>query len=143
MMSLFSKSLLKLVNTKLMPQLASLNYRVVEHEEGESFDNAIVVVDGPGFRMRIIRERGQLFVDFGSHAEPASWFDSSVVMGLLALRDGDGWHSTKAGVVLLELAAFVLANEARLVGLFGSSRFAETKERLRAVREQQSVERWG
>jgi hypothetical protein len=142
-MSLFSPNLLKLVNSKLMPRLPSLNYRVVEHEKGQAFDNAMVIVDGPEFRMRVVRERGQLFVDFGSLAEPRSWFDSSVVMAVLGLRGGDGWHSTDADMVLFELASFVLANEARIVGLFESSLFAKSKELLLAVQKQQSDDRWG
>jgi hypothetical protein len=142
-MSFFSKSLLKLVETKLMPRLAPLGYRVVEHEKGESFDNASVLIDGPTFHMRIIRERGQLFVDFGSFSEPGQWFDSTVVMGVLGLRGGDGWHSTDADTVLGELAVFVRENEASLKGLFEPSRFSESKGRLLAVREQQSVDRWG
>lgn len=142
-MPFFSKSLLKLVDTNLMSRLTPLNYRVVEHEEGQSFDNALVVVDSPAFRMRVIRERGQLFVDFGSLAEPSSWYDSSVVMGALGLRGGDGWHSTNADTVFSELADFVIANEGRLAGLFEPSRFAESKGKLVAVREQQSADRWG
>src|SRR4051812_3178043 len=117
-MSLFSKSLLKLVDGKLVPRLAPLGFRVVEHEEGQAFDNALVILEGPELRLRVIRERGQLFVEFGSPAEPAVWFNSSVVMGLLSIGSKDGWHSTDADAVLSELAQFIYTNGSLLNGLF-------------------------
>lgn len=142
-MSFFTTDFPSLVDAYVLSRLQSLGYRRVFEEKGESFDNAMVVVESPRLRVRLVRERGQLFVDFGSAAEPAVWFDSSVVMDALALRGGDGWHSTEAKATLADVAGFIATHEARLAEMFGPATFKESKQRLLAVRERQSVERWG
>ena len=142
-MALFTPSLVSLVREHLMPTLSPLGYHVVSDERSDAFDNALVVVEGPELRIRVVRERSQVFVDFGSVAEPAVWFDSTVVMEFLGLRNGDGWHSTHAKTVLRELGAFLCGHKALLTETFDPSSFQTVKSRLAAVREKQSAERCG
>jgi hypothetical protein len=139
----FTPSLVSLVDKHLLSRLGPLGYRRVADEKFDSFDDAIVVMERSPLRIRVLRDRGQIFVDFGSVAELTVWFDSHVVMEALSLRERTGWNSTNAKAVLADLAGFVVAYDSQLNAMFESATFKESKARLVGVREKQSVERWG
>jgi hypothetical protein len=63
-----TEALLDLVNTELLPRIAPLGFKVVETDVSESFDNAAVTLQGPAFRVRVVRERSIVFVDLGPNA---------------------------------------------------------------------------
>lgn len=142
-MSQRATGLRELVEALLMPQVAHLGFRVVSYEQAKVFDNAMVVAQGHELRVRVVRERGEVFVDFGSTAQPAVWFDSSVVMEYLGLRGSDGWHSSDAQAVLSDLGGFIAEHVRALEGKFALSEFAMTRKELVVVRERQDIARWG
>lgn len=138
-----SEDLLSLVKTHLLPAVAQHGMRVLSHEESGSFDNAFVVLQKGDVRVRVLRERSQVFVDFGSSAEPAVWFDSAVVMEYLGLSENAGWHGRDSTVVLRGLADFLRTFESELAARFSSGNFTATKRELTRVREDQAVRRFG
>ena len=54
------------VNVELMPAIAPLGFAVVQSSVADSFDNASVELEGLAFRLRALRERGDVFVDIGA-----------------------------------------------------------------------------
>ncbi len=137
------EDLLGLVESHLLSSAAQHGMRVVSHEESGSFDNALVVLQGGDVRVRVIRERSQVFVDFGSSSEPAVWFDSAVVMEYLGLSDTAGWHDRDGAGVLKGLADFLRAFWLELSVRFSPATFPVAKQELTRVREEQSVRRFG
>ncbi|HET9986561.1 MAG TPA: hypothetical protein VFQ38_23490 [Longimicrobiales bacterium] len=138
-----SRPLHELVEKYLLPEVASKGMRVVHQEASTSFDNAFVVLQSDDLRVRVVRERGQVFADFGSAAEPGTWFDSAVVMEHLGLSESAGFHDRDAAKALRGLAKFLRALWDELAAEFSSAAFAATKRELIAVRERRDVRRFG
>jgi hypothetical protein len=65
--------------------LTSARYRFVDSEVASSFGNAYLVLQSDALRLRFIRDRAQLFLDFQStaHSGDRHWFSIDVVHRLL------------------------------------------------------------
>lgn len=135
--------LLDLVKAELLPAVASHGVVVEGQESSTSFDNASVTLAAGELRFRVVRERSQLFVDFGSAAKPHAWFDSAVVAEYLGLGRDGGFHSGDAAYVLRGLAEFLKTFWNDLVARFGADRFIQTERELIAVRKARDAARWG
>jgi len=72
--------------------VAPLGFTVVQSDTSDSFDNASVVLQAPALRLRVVRERSQVFIDVGPASEPGTWFDSAVVIDYLGLSSKAGFH---------------------------------------------------
>src|ERR1044071_6765853 len=86
------ENLLEATNSILLPALLPMAWRVVERRESHSFSDALVVLQFNELRLRVVRDKGIIFVDFGSAASPADWFDSAVVVEYLGLSASGGFH---------------------------------------------------
>ncbi len=126
--------LLALVEECLLPSLAPRGFSIVHSDVSMSFGNAVVTLHAPRLRIRVVRERGLLFADFGSSATPLTWFDSAVIMDYLGLSAAAGFHDRNARVVLAGVAAFVGAFQAELELQFSPARLASTMTALNALR---------
>lgn len=104
-----SETLLAFVNECLLPTVEPLGFKVVHSDVATSFDNAMVTLEATDLRVRIVRERSQVFAEFGALAEPNTWFDSAVIIDYLGLSAEAGFHDKNARVVLRGIGSFVLA----------------------------------
>ena len=136
-----AKSLLEIVDANVLPNLAERGFSIVSHEESESFDNAVVTLGSPQLRLRIIRERRQLFLDIGCVAEPDIWFDSAVVFDYLGLSDKGGFHGREEAS-LTKMCEFVMVMWRELVLAFSPNSFSKSKKRLEALRDHRAADRY-
>ncbi|GAC1479974.1 MAG: hypothetical protein NVS1B4_24920 [Gemmatimonadaceae bacterium] len=134
--------LVDLVGAQMLPALAERGLAIVGHEEYPWFDNAVVILASPQLRLRIIRERGQLFLDIGCVAEPDTWFDSAVVFDHLGLSANGGFHG-RDEASLRKMSEFVVVMWEELVRVFGPASFSNTKKDLEAVRYRRAAHMFG
>lgn len=123
------------VRQELLPLLLPLGFEVVRSEESDSFDNASTVLQSSDFRIRVIRERGISFADFGPLAEPETWFDSAVVLDYLGLSESAGFHERDLSAMLRGLGGFIIAFVGDLRTLFQDQDLAQRKSALIALKE--------
>jgi hypothetical protein len=135
--------LLALVNECLLPTVEPLGFKVVQSEVAISFENAMVTLEAPDLRVRIVRERSQVFADFGAVAAPDSWFDSAVIIDYLGLSAAAGFHDRNARVVLRGVASFVLAFHPELAEKFSQPTLAKTTAALAALKNARASASYG
>lgn len=132
-----------LVEGELLQAFPDRSYKVVESKEFDSFGDAIVIAEIGNIRVRFVRDRSQLFADFGSVHTPDATYDSAVVFELLGLSSNAGFHGDDAESELSAVRGFLTAFRSELDGLLGAEQFKETNERLATLRQRQSQRRWG
>lgn len=120
-----------------------LGFAIVSGRVSDSFNNALVVAQSGDVRIRIVRDRDQVFADLGSAAEPDTWFDSAVVMDALGLTRTGGFGGRDVEGVLTGLLAFLKSVWPELLSMFGKQRFVATKRRLSEVQDLRAAKRWG
>jgi hypothetical protein len=135
--------LLAQIEATLLPLVSCLNLRVIDHSESGSFDNASVTLEGGDLRLRILRERSQVFVDLGPAWDPQSSFDSAVFMDCLGLSDDAGFHDRDAGAVMRGLGSFLRSFADELRNKFSRANFAVTKAELTTLRNARPAARLG
>ena len=136
-------ALLAQVEATLLPLVPSLNLKVIDHSESTSFDNASVTLEGGNLRVRIVRERSQVFVDLGPVCDPQSSFDSAVVMDYLGLSEDAGFHNRDADAVLRGLSSFLRSFSPELSEKFTRANFEITKAELTRLRNARAAARLG
>jgi hypothetical protein len=135
--------LLEQVEASLLPLVPSLHLTVLEHSESDSFDNATVTLQAGHVRVRILRERSQVFVDLGSGFAPQTWFDSAVVMDHLGLSDEAGFHDRGSTVLFEGIGSFLRSFWGELTAAFDPANFAATDSALRSLRDARAASRLG
>ena len=138
-----SEALLDLVNAELLPEITSLGFAVVESQTSDSFDNANVVLQSSALRLRVIRERSQVFLDIGPQSEAGTWFDSAVVMDYLGLSSNAGFHAEDVRAVLRGVGAFVKSMWSELTAKFSPQQLEATKKELRTLAEARAAKMFG
>ena len=123
--------------------LGRYGFVIEDAERSNSFDNEYIVLASPYLRVRVVRERGQTFVDFGPPAEPGTWFDSAVVFDLMGLSEKAGFHSSDSRAVLTGLSAFLASFGAELAALFNSQGLGEVKQRLEDLKTARARAKFG
>lgn len=134
-----AEELLELVNAELLPVIGPLGFTVVQSETADAFDNASVVLQAPALRIRVVRERSQVFIDVGPASEPGTWFDSAVVIDYLGISPKAGFHDRDASGVLRGAGAFITAMWRELTTKFGLQRLAATKKDLISLRDERAA----
>ena len=99
--------------------------------DAESFGNYVGVLESEYFRIRITRDRGDIYIDLASLLDPERWFNIDRLLSIVR-------PDRRAGLPLdertLEDGAILLKeNYERLSGLLGSEHYAETKRSLEAL----------
>lgn len=135
--------LLERVERDFLPNTSMFGFTISHHEESEAFGDALVVLQAGDLRIRLVRDRGQVFVDFGSTADLATWFDSSVVFEFLELSDTSSWHSRDTSSVLNALQSFIQVFGKELSRKFAPSSFPMTRRNLVELREPRANKQYG
>ena len=135
--------LLTAVREELLPDVSELGFQLVAQDQSDSFDNATVTLEAGDVCVRIVRERSQVFVDFGSVAKPGLWFDSTVVFDFLGIARDGGFHSTDTTAVLRGLSSLLRAFWPEIKSRFGRDTFARTESALTTLRNAKAAERLG
>lgn len=100
-------------------------FGVVERRYDEDmFGNALMVLERAPLRIRVVNDRGDVYVDAASSTEPQNWFDVVAVLG-------EASPATSSDLIsrLKEHAAFVESHLSRLADALGPN-LIETKKRL-------------
>lgn len=142
-MEMDRNDLMDVVEAIFLPAVASLGFAVVDEETSSSFDNATVTLQADPLRLRIVRERSQVFVDFGSVVAPTTWFDSAVVLDYLELGKEGGFHQKDAERTTRALARLIHSVWGELVSKFSAQSFPETERALTILRNRRAAERLG
>lgn len=135
--------LLTCVRRELLPVIASYGLAVVDREESTAVDYEGVVLQGQDVRVRILRDRGQVFVDFGSVCKPGVWFDSAVVMDFLGVSSDAGFHSSRVSEVLRGLVNFLRSFWTELSNVFSVAQYVKVERELTALRDTRAAKRLG
>ena len=138
-----SEELAQLVRVHLLSAIAALGFEITETESFDSFDNARVVLRSNELRVLVVRERGQILIDFGPPSEPAIWFDSDIVLEHLGLSVDRSFSRENDVDALRGAAAFVLACRSELTRLFDGRHLATTKHELKALKERRAERLFG
>ena len=97
--------------------------------DAEAFGNAIVVLEGDDYSIRVVRDRSQVFVDLASPIDLENWH---MLNRLLAVVHGDPqYEETWGGSLHLEDAAAVIdEHHDQLVARLGRKNYADTRREL-------------
>jgi len=120
-----------------------LGFKIITDRASDAFGDALAVAQSGDVRIRVVRDRGQVFVDIGSAAEPDVWFDSAVVMDALGLSKSGGFGSRDVESVVTGLLGFLKSVWPELTAMFDVRHFAATKRRLSQLQEERAAKRWG
>jgi hypothetical protein len=131
------------VKSAFLPNAKELGFVLVEEQKSEAFGDALVVLQSGDFRLRIVRDRSQIFADLGSVTEPETWFDSTIVMQALGLTTQHLFGGTDPQSVLPSIAAFLKSFWSELITMFDPRHFAATKARLTGLQDARAAKRWG
>lgn len=137
-----SSDLAEAVEKRLLPVIAPLGFSIVETVTGTSFDNATVKLQNADMRVRITRERGVVEVDFGPVSQPATWFDSDVVMRYLRVSN-DGGLQLQAPRVLEATGAFILTFSAEIAAMLDSRLLDATTATMEDLKKKRFREQFG
>jgi hypothetical protein len=130
---------LKTLKEELLPDfdwfLRDFGLTIVEEDYHPlSFGNSYVVLNSRHFRLRLIRDRGQVMGEVASLSEPENWWSLILVSEIIPCPKPPLFE-------LSSVAAFIQENFLLLSGLFGSG-YPMTKEKLQRRLEQRAKE-WG
>ncbi|MFX0023527.1 MAG: hypothetical protein ACFE9S_14470 [Candidatus Hermodarchaeota archaeon] len=115
---------------KHCPFLFSPNqFRIVDSDSSESFGNAFLVLEHKNLRLKFIKDKGQLFLDFQpmSSNRKKDWFSIDIVMQLVT---GNIESSSEMDT---DKAKFIKSNLDEIQRLFSSPNLEVTIKKLREL----------
>ena len=118
-------------------------YELLEADASGSFDNAWVSYRSARLRVRITRERGQVFADFAPPDGPPDWFDASTLLGYLGSEALVASHTQSDQRSLPDLAYMIQPFCDAIAELFAASRREYNVQQIHAFRDERSRLRWG
>lgn len=134
---------LKKVNEAFAPLLTAHKFVLVEQQTSGFFGDALAVFQSGDLRLRVVRYRGQVFLDFGPAAEPEAWLDSVFVAEYLDGMGEPEFVDSSGGVRLQALARYVAQNYSLLEELFSPNEFGRTKEVVTDLHQKWEHEAFG
>ena len=106
-----------------------------------SFGDALARFEGPDFQLRVLRERGQLFVEVGVVNQTDDWFDLRKVLEFLGEAGSISLEPDEQGLDLLRIK---LEKEyQRIRELFAPDRFGLNRISLREFEKEYARRRFG
>ena len=139
-----SASLYSDVTQDLLPQLVPLGAEVVGHSGEGPFGDALVVISIGGLGFRVIRDRGQLFVEVGAIGSGEEWFDASLVDALLSPDPKTVAGATPSRPVgMSAIAKYVISRLAQFRDLFSRERYPRTRKQLEDLKRTRVAARFG
>jgi hypothetical protein len=127
------------VRSILVPSFEQLGLQLCDTRVGDSFGDAYAVFHGPQFRVRVLRDRGQVFVDFGSPADATNWFNMPIVARILGFSAGNEADGPDDRAKLGWVAALVRNQVSKLEAAFSPEHYSRSKALLERM-EHSSVE---
>jgi hypothetical protein len=101
-----------------------------DHYDSQAFGNAVVVMAGRGFQLRLQRDRGDVSADVAASTTPEDWTPLE-----RALTAVGAPHAPEEGLLTpAEAADLVRANLALLESGFSAARIDETRRKLEELR---------
>lgn len=94
--------------------------------ETKDFGNALVVLEPDGYSLRLVRDRGQVFVEVASPEDPGNWFSLGRVLAAIHGKP-DEEETWRGSIDLDEAASAVDEHHGELVEGLGPSRYAQTR----------------
>lgn len=83
-----------------------LGFRMVEDRyDPKDFGNALVILESAELRIRIVRDRGQIFTDVASLLEPDRWLPLKDAHEVMTRRDGDPVFDLQAVEAILRMTS--------------------------------------
>lgn len=131
------------VRAVLLPAVEPLGLAITDHQESAAFGNALVTLRSEHLRVRVVRDRGQVLVHFGSATAPDVWVDSQLVSEMLGLGAGGGFHDRNTVESLEALGSFLRSFAVELQHLFAPEAFASTRERLKQLGDNRAERMFG
>ena len=114
--------------------------RVLLNEyDPRSFGNAVVVLEGDAVRVKVVRDRDQLFVDLAPRGF-GEWFDESVVLQLVGAEETARELAAAEWRELRPSADAIRLGFASVVERFQPERWAQTRVELKALQERRARE---
>lgn len=98
---------------------------LVESYSADHFGNAVVVLEGEEYSVRVVRDRFEVFVDLASPADPGNWHNVERVFAAL-----DGTEEPQKPFPLVDAAEVIAANHQRLASHLASHRYPVIKRQI-------------
>jgi hypothetical protein len=118
-------------------------FRLVSHEASPSFGDALADFESPTLRVRVLRDRGQIFVDVAPAQDPASWFDLPLLLTFVG--EAEAAEALLAGGQedVCRVAALLQANYDSIERALGQLRSPDVVRRLSQLRLARANARFG
>jgi hypothetical protein len=137
-----TEALINRVRRALLDRLATEHYVVNAAGSEAQRGDAVVVLDGPNVRVRVVQDRGQLFAGLTDADGEAPWVDISFVRQLLAGAD-EPLSISSGEPFSVELADFLSGAADQLAELFAAENREDTSSRLRRLKRASARKRFG
>ena len=118
-------------------------FRVVSHEARPSFGDALADFESPTLRVRVLRDRGQIFIDVAPAQDPPSWFDLPLLLTFLGEPDAAASLLAGGQSDMREVAALLRAHYDDIERTLGQSRSPDVVRRLGQLRLARAAARFG
>lgn len=126
-------------------------FSVIAKEVYPNFDNAEMILQSNGCRIRVLRERGQVFVDVGPLPPRNNWYDLATLIAYLT-RGANTWeykipdhgdYEYKVEWQVMRLADILRPYCAQICKLFHKGIMEQTCTELKEFMDQQFRKKWG
>lgn len=130
--------------------LDEYGFSLVHEEVFPSFDNAELVFQSRDCRIRVLRERGEIYVDASPLPPTDYWVDLATIVGFLT-QGIDAWqyeyisgdYEFRIERQLAKTADKLRSYIGQICELFRDENFAQRRSELEKFKHQRFVKRWG
>lgn len=106
-------------------RISEFGFHIVEDDyQPEAFGNSFIVLENSDMRVRFVRDRGQLSLDFAPLHEPDNWWDARFVSQALNGRNASATDFEQG----VDLCSFLISNYDGIVDIFRSQNFPKTQK---------------
>ncbi len=118
-------------------------FRLAGDEVGESSGDALVDFESPTLRVRVLRDRGQVFLDVAPAGDPPTWFDLPLLLGFLGEQEAADTLLAGGQRDVHEVAGLLRAYYDGIERTLGASRSPDVVRRLTQLRLARADQRFG
>lgn len=118
-------------------------FRLADETRSDSFGDAIVDFESATLRVRVLRDRGQVFVDISPADGTPAWFDLPLLLSHLGERDAAKVLIAGGQRDAQEAADLLRAHYSEVEAMLGSSRSGDVVRRLTELRLARADRRFG
>jgi hypothetical protein len=117
-------------------------HQLLETDIADAFDNALVSFRSDRLRIRIIRERGQVFADFAPPDGPPEWCDAPALLKYLGSMERIAEFTRTDQRSVVALAGLIQPFYGAIAELYAAPRRDKTVLELRVLQEERARHRW-